>query len=103
MQGLNLDNDGLAVGNRARASDSHDLILLEQVDKKNFSENENNKNWGLAFSPVDISLCFGIYVLSAVILIVVKHFRHLLSFSLTQQLTFHLKILVHWISLMLSF
>jgi hypothetical protein len=72
MQGLSLDNGGLAVGNRARASDSHDLILLEQVDKKNFSENENSKNWGLAFSPVDISLCFGIYVLSAVILIVVS-------------------------------
>ncbi len=42
------------------------------TDKKNFSEHEN-RNWGLSFSPVDISLCFGIYVLSAVILIVVNN------------------------------
>jgi hypothetical protein len=69
MQGLGLEFDGPVGG---KASGTHDLIIAnEQTDKKNFSEKEN-KNWGISFSPFDISLCFGVYVLSAVILILVN-------------------------------
>ena len=69
MQGLGLEVDGPVGG---KASGTHDLIIAnEQTDKKNFSEKEN-KNWGISFSPFDISLCFGVYVLSAVILILVN-------------------------------
>ena len=69
MQGLGLEIDGPVGG---KASGTHDLIIAnEQTDKKNFSEKEN-KNWGISFSPFDISLCFGVYVLSAVILILVN-------------------------------
>ena len=72
MQSLELDRDGPIVGANVG---THDVAVVdvpdEIADKKNFSAQEN-KNWGLSFSPVDISLCFGIYVLSAVILIVVS-------------------------------
>ena len=72
MQNLELDKNGPVAG---ASVDTHDVAVVnvaeEIADKRNFSEQEN-RNWGLSFSPVDISLCFGIYVLSAVILIVVN-------------------------------
>ena len=72
MQGLELDSDGPIGG---KNFETHDLVIVAEQNhesaKQKYSEREN-KNWGLSFSSIDISLCFGIYVLSAAILILVN-------------------------------
>ena len=74
MQGLELDSDGPIGG---KNFETHDLVIVAEQNhesaKQKYSEREN-KNWGLSFSSIDISLCFGIYVLSAAILILVNWF-----------------------------